>query len=167
MRTIFLLLTLYAIYRIYTESGIYIQYATIWINQNYTMTLFIFGVIGLYLFTYQQELVYQGTSLLYDLVISKHAKIGNHNIQSVSNMIANTGGTKRVKRSVSGLMKKKVGAKQMWRCNRCSTTLDETYEVNHIIPLEEGGTNQESNLEALCRTCHGKISIDAIIRKNQ
>jgi hypothetical protein len=166
MRTIFLLLTLYAIYRIYQDSGMYLQYATLWINQNHTMALFIFGIIGLYLFTYQQELLYNVTSMLYDFAISKHAKIGNSSINTISNTLSNTGGTKRIKRSVSGLMKKKVGAKQMWKCNRCSAMLDETYEVNHIIPLEEGGTNQESNLEALCRTCHGKLSINAIINKN-
>jgi 5-methylcytosine-specific restriction endonuclease McrA len=143
------------------------QYAMVWINQNYTMSLFILGVIGLYLFTYQQELVYHGTTLLYDLVISKHAKLGNNDISYVSNTLSSIGGAKRVKRSVSGLLKKKVGAKQSWRCNKCSVMLDETYEVNHIVPLEQGGTNHESNLEALCRTCHGKISIDAIISKNQ
>lgn len=165
MKTLFLLLAIYAIYRLYNDSHIYIQYLLLWANQNYTMTLFIIGVISLYLFTYQQELVYNGTSLLYDFVISKHAKLDGGAISSVSSSLGSMGGTKKVKRSVSGLLKKKVGAKQMWKCNRCSTMLDETYEVNHIIPLEEGGSNQETNLEALCRTCHGKISINAIIAK--
>ena len=30
-------------------------------------------------------------------------------------------------------------------------------EVHHIIPLAEGGTNDESNLMSLCRSCHEKI----------
>jgi hypothetical protein len=30
-------------------------------------------------------------------------------------------------------------------------------EVHHIIPLSEGGTNDESNLMSLCRSCHEKI----------
>lgn len=30
-------------------------------------------------------------------------------------------------------------------------------EVHHIVPLSEGGTNDESNLMSLCRSCHAKI----------
>ena len=30
-------------------------------------------------------------------------------------------------------------------------------EVHHIIPLADGGTNEESNLMSLCRSCHEKI----------
>ena len=29
-----------------------------------------------------------------------------------------------------------------------------TEEVDHIIPLSEGGTNDRDNLQALCRDCH-------------
>ncbi|MDD5880399.1 HNH endonuclease [Stecheria intestinalis] len=29
--------------------------------------------------------------------------------------------------------------------------------MNHILPLSEGGTNDESNLESLCWSCHKKI----------
>ena len=30
------------------------------------------------------------------------------------------------------------------------------YEVDHIQPISEGGTNEPSNLRVLCRRCHGK-----------
>ena len=30
-------------------------------------------------------------------------------------------------------------------------------EVHHIVPLAEGGSNDESNLMSLCRSCHEKI----------
>ena len=30
-------------------------------------------------------------------------------------------------------------------------------EVHHIVPLSEGGTNEEANLMSLCRSCHEKI----------
>lgn len=30
-------------------------------------------------------------------------------------------------------------------------------EVHHIVPLSEGGANDESNLMSLCRSCHEKI----------
>lgn len=29
--------------------------------------------------------------------------------------------------------------------------------VHHILPLKEGGTNEEGNLMSLCSSCHGKI----------
>ena len=32
-------------------------------------------------------------------------------------------------------------------------------EVHHVLPLANGGTNDESNLMALCKSCHSKITI--------
>lgn len=32
-------------------------------------------------------------------------------------------------------------------------------EVHHILPVSRGGTNAESNLMSLCRSCHTKIHI--------
>jgi 5-methylcytosine-specific restriction protein A len=28
--------------------------------------------------------------------------------------------------------------------------------VDHIVPLEEGGTDDDANLQVLCHACHGK-----------
>ena len=33
----------------------------------------------------------------------------------------------------------------------------ETEEVHHRVPLSEGGTHEESNLIALCKSCHSSI----------
>ena len=30
--------------------------------------------------------------------------------------------------------------------------------VHHILPLDRGGTNDEANLQALCRPCHSRVS---------
>ena len=65
------------------------------------------------------------------------------------------GGT-REKRNVTGLMKKKVAASQQWRCGHCKSTLDETFQVDHVLALFNGGSNDESNLVALCPNCHAK-----------
>lgn len=62
----------------------------------------------------------------------------------------------RVKRSVSESKKKYVAANQNWRCGHCKQQLDATYEIDHVIELQNGGTNDVSNLKALCRNCHGK-----------
>lgn len=38
-------------------------------------------------------------------------------------------------------------------------------EVDHIIPLEAGGTDDRANLQALCRQCHKqKTAFDAAMR---
>lgn len=32
-------------------------------------------------------------------------------------------------------------------------------EVHHILPLRRGGNHDESNLMALCKSCHSRISV--------
>ena len=70
------------------------------------------------------------------------------------------GGGTREKRNVSNLMKKKVAASQGWKCAVCGETLDETYEVDHTVPLFKGGSNDMSNLRALCVRDHKKKTMD-------
>lgn len=69
-------------------------------------------------------------------------------------------GSTKEKRNVSGLMKKKVAASQQWKCGNCKETLDETYEVDHRVGLFAGGSNDESNLVALCPHCHRKKTVE-------
>jgi hypothetical protein len=64
------------------------------------------------------------------------------------------------KRNVTGLMKKKIAASQSWKCGACNQTLDETYEVDHKLALFQGGTNDPSNLVALCPHCHRKKTVE-------
>ena len=44
-------------------------------------------------------------------------------------------------------------------CEKCleSGKLTPTEEVHHKLPLSEGGTHEQSNLIALCQSCHSKI----------
>ena len=60
------------------------------------------------------------------------------------------------KRSVSETKKKYVAAQQGWKCGKCQKQLPAWFEVDHSIRLEHGGTNEVSNLVALCRDCHGE-----------
>ena len=69
-------------------------------------------------------------------------------------------GTTREKRNVTGLMKKKVAASQGWKCGKCGEMLDETYEVDHRVALYKGGSNDPSNLVALCPNCHRSKTVD-------
>jgi hypothetical protein len=65
-------------------------------------------------------------------------------------------GGKSTKRSVSETKKKYVASNQGWKCGDCKQQLNAWFEVDHIKRLEYGGTNEVSNLVALCRDCHGK-----------
>ena len=63
---------------------------------------------------------------------------------------------KILKRSVSNTKKKYVASNQGWKCGHCQQQLDMAYEVDHIVELQHGGSNEVTNLVALCRNCHGK-----------
>jgi len=65
-------------------------------------------------------------------------------------------GKKGTKRSVSETKKKFVASQQNWKCGDCKTQLTAWFEVDHKKRLEYGGSNDVSNLVALCRECHGK-----------
>lgn len=67
-----------------------------------------------------------------------------------------TSGNKGTKRSVSETKKKYVAANQNWKCKHCTKQLPAWFEVDHVMKLEYGGSNNIDNLEALCRDCHGK-----------
>jgi len=72
--------------------------------------------------------------------------------------IANSGRT-TTKRSVSETKKKYVAAQQNWLCKHCHSQLDASFEVDHVIDLQYGGSNHIDNLVALCRNCHGKKTL--------
>ena len=75
--------------------------------------------------------------------------------QSIQKKVGGAG--KQVhKRNVSQVKKKFVAAQQKWICHECQEVLEATYEVDHVIELHDGGSNDISNLVALCRNCHGK-----------
>ena len=59
---------------------------------------------------------------------------------------------------ITPLVKKRVAARQRWRCAVCNNLLDETFEIDHIVPLFRGGTNDERNLQALCKRDHTLMS---------
>ena len=66
------------------------------------------------------------------------------------------GANLRTKRSVSETKKKYVASQQNWLCSGCGDILTAWFEVDHTLSLESGGTNDVSNLVAMCRNCHGK-----------
>jgi 5-methylcytosine-specific restriction endonuclease McrA len=60
----------------------------------------------------------------------------------------------RCARNVTEREKKTVASSQRWCCNVCADLLNHTYEIDHVVPLYGGGTNERANLQALCCNCH-------------
>jgi hypothetical protein len=80
---------------------------------------------------------------------------GGNTFQSqISRMMQSGKGT--TKRSVSETKKKYIAASQNWLCKDCNKQLPAWFEVDHVIALHNGGSNEIDNLVALCRDCHGK-----------
>lgn len=48
-------------------------------------------------------------------------------------------------------------------CEECKKQgkLTPAEEVHHIIPLSQGGGNDESNLMSLCKSCHSRITVES------
>ena len=78
---------------------------------------------------------------------SSHATLGMQQVKH-SNKLHN--------RSVSPVKKKYIASLQGWSCAKCKSQLDAWFEVDHKVRLDQGGSNHVSNLEALCRNCHGE-----------
>ena len=58
------------------------------------------------------------------------------------------------KRIWSSIDWKAVGCAQSWRCALCNHTVDEHAELDHRVPLSLGGSNEHSNAQLLCTSCH-------------
>ena len=97
--------------------------------------------------------------IVYDPSFLKDFMMLFYNTNKKNINIPNLYKTKTNKRSVSNGVKKMVASNQLWRCKSCNMLLNATYEVDHIVPLYKGGTNEIYNLQALCRNCHGNKTL--------
>ena len=93
---------------------------------------------------------------------------GPHPIIEVPTMRKSGGGAGSIhKRSVSETKKKFVSAQQGWKCHYCKQQLSAFYEVDHVVPLYKGGTNDITNLVSLCRECHSrKTAMDRMMHED-
>lgn len=59
------------------------------------------------------------------------------------------------KRTFTEGQKKIVAARQEWRCSSCDNMLPPSFEIDHTIPLCDGGADDyEHNATAMCGNCH-------------
>lgn len=58
---------------------------------------------------------------------------------------------------LSGSLRYNIIARAGGRCEACGISAEEkALEVDHIVPVNKGGTNDESNLQALCYSCNAQ-----------
>jgi 5-methylcytosine-specific restriction protein A len=52
-------------------------------------------------------------------------------------------------------------------CEQCKSEcrLTAAEEVHHIVPLANGGTHDENNLHALCKSCHSRVTVTGCNRQ--
>ena len=97
---------------------------------------------------------------LNDSIQSNYSNINQNNYTGYNNLTQQQQrilkNSRSTKRSVSETKKKFVASNQNWCCKHCSKQLPAWFEVDHVVKLEYGGSNNVDNLEALCRECHGK-----------
>ena len=70
--------------------------------------------------------------------------------------------TKR--KRVTPFISKKVAARQEFKCKMCGELLQEDWEVDHVLSLARGGSNDLSNLQALHKRCHAYKNHEEQIR---
>ena len=63
------------------------------------------------------------------------------------------------RRKISKVMRQQIIEKQQNTCGECKQLLSPYFQLDHIIGLQFGGTDEESNLMALCGDCHNIKSI--------
>ena len=95
--------------------------------------------------------------------LSNNPNYNTPQMRRMMNSGIQVGGNKH-KRCVSESKKKFVAAQQQWKCDMCNSMLDATFEVDHKIELQFGGSNHVSNLAALCPNCHRKKTLQNNIK---
>jgi 5-methylcytosine-specific restriction enzyme A len=59
--------------------------------------------------------------------------------------------------SIPPEVRKYVFTRDNYQCKSCGkTNLETTLNIDHIIPLAQGGSNDISNLQTLCQNCNQK-----------
>lgn len=119
-------------------------------NKNHTyFTLFVISyTIIMYCLRYQREFVYKTVSNMKQSEnINYYGLIPVKDYQSL-----------QVRNDVEGDIKRSLYQHQRGRCRGCSNVIAEKdlsrYSIYYIRPLEQGGTNDISNLGLRCNICH-------------
>ena len=74
-----------------------------------------------------------------------------------------------LQRRITEPEKKIVAAKQGWKCSSCGDLLPAAFQVDHTVPLCDGGADDiETNCTAMCPNCHcAKTQKEGIERRKK
>lgn len=67
--------------------------------------------------------------------------------------------------TVGAALSKQIAASGGWACAACDAVLPAAYEIDHIIPIADGGHDDRSNMQALCPNCHAAKTQTERIRR--
>ena len=65
-----------------------------------------------------------------------------------------TASTSTRRKRVTPFISNKLAARQGFKCAMCKELLREDWKIDHIVSLQQGGSNDLSNLQALHKRCH-------------
>lgn len=171
LRLVVLIVCSLMIYSVYTNNNIFTKIKQ---YQKYYKILLIvvFGLGTLNILNKSPQMSYENMKTMHGFIqnmpidrsskelftpfFQNNATYMNVNEPHESVRRLNHSGKRSHKRSVSETKKKYVASQQNWKCAHCESQLSAWFEVDHVIRLDQGGNNEVSNLEALCRECHGK-----------
>ena len=161
-----MIITGFFVMNIYHDNK-YIEMMKGW-KKYYQMGTIIFLALSLYIFMKKNpresnNMARHMAGMIKHMPIDKKSKdiitpflsMSDSYIPPQQKRMLNSGGNTN-KRCVSGTKKKYVAAQQNWKCGKCGNQLNAWFEVDHKIELEDGGSNHVTNLEALCKECHGE-----------
>lgn len=82
---------------------------------------------------------------------------------------AKSSGAFKRRKKLTPLRRNTLAYFQKWRCNisSCRKLLPPSFDVDHIIPLHKGGTNDVTNLQILCCRCHRMKCITEQLERNR
>ncbi len=94
------------------------------------------------------------------------ARIGTLKEARVPTLETKAGATPRIRGRQWVETRKRIAVEQQFVCRGCGCTwLPWRDEVDHHVPLEQGGSNADSNLQLLCDDCHkAKTAAEASAR---
>ena len=83
----------------------------------------------------------------------------------MSNTLSNK--MSRYRRGFTEAVKKQIAARQRWQCGLCSELLSAAFEIDHTVPLWNGGEDKPENASALCANCHATKTQNEAIERNR
>lgn len=76
--------------------------------------------------------------------------------------------SKRIgKRKYSTTHRIEIAYKSRYKCNSCDMLLPPTFEIDHIVELQDGGEDTYENCQALCPNCHAEKTRANVLRKDK